>query len=129
MVMPRLRSTGRPLRAEVGAGEVGVDHLLEGLLAHAQQQGVIGQPGVGHEHLDRAVLGLDRGEGSVHVVAGGDIALHGEQAVGRTRAPMRHGHVVTLRREGLGDGPADPPVAAGDQHGPRRAVAGFAHDD
>ena len=50
--MPGARPLGDPVRA----GEVRVDHPRELLLAHPQQQGVVGDPGVGHQHLDRALV-------------------------------------------------------------------------
>ena len=56
----------------------------EVVLAHAQQQPVAGDAGVGHEHLDRpAELVLDGGERGVDLVGDGDVALDAEQAVGR----------------------------------------------
>ena len=56
---------GGPLGDAVGGGEVGVDHRGEVVLAHAQEQPVVGDAGVRHEHLDRAELRLDRGERGV----------------------------------------------------------------
>ena len=44
-----------------GGGEVGVDDGGEVVLAHPQQQAVVGDAGVRHEDLDRPELRLDRG--------------------------------------------------------------------
>ncbi len=45
----------RPLAHDpVDAREVGVDDLVPRLLVHAQQQRVLGDPGVGHQDLDGA---------------------------------------------------------------------------
>src|SRR5262249_57502490 len=40
----------------VGAGQVGVEHRGEVFLAHQGEELVTGDPGVGHQHLDGAVL-------------------------------------------------------------------------
>ena len=53
---------GGPLGDPERAGEVGVDDAGPVVLAHPQQQGVRGDAGVGDQHLDRAVRGLDLGE-------------------------------------------------------------------
>src|SRR4051794_12447811 len=49
-------AAGGPLRDPEGAGEVRVDDALELLVAHPHQQRVVGQPGVGHQHLDRTLV-------------------------------------------------------------------------
>ena len=49
-----------PLGDAEAAGEVGVDHAREVVVVHAQHEHVVGDAGVGHQHLDRAELGLDR---------------------------------------------------------------------
>ena len=55
----------RPLGDAEPAGEVGVEHAGEVVVGHAQHEHVGGDAGVGHEDLDRAELGLDRGEGGL----------------------------------------------------------------
>ena len=77
-----------PLGDAVGGGQVGVEHRREVVLAHAQQQPVLGDAGVGDEHLDGAVGLLDRLECGVDLGRRRDVALDGEQAVGRRRAPL-----------------------------------------
>ena len=106
-----------PLGDPVGAGEVGVDDAGERLLAHPQQQRVVGHAGVGHQHLDRAELGLDRAERGVDLLGRRDVALHAEQALGRAAAAVGHGDPVAVRRERPRDRQADAAIAAGDQDG------------
>ena len=72
--MRPLRARSMPCAARLvtryGRREVGVDHRGEVVLAHPQQQAVVGDAGVRHEHLDRAPeLGLDRGERGVDLGA------------------------------------------------------------
>jgi hypothetical protein len=52
-----------PAHHSIDAGQVGVDDFLPSLLAHAEEQGVPGHAGVGHEDLDRTEGLLDGGEG------------------------------------------------------------------
>ena len=56
----------RALGDPVGAGQVGVEHVGEGILLDQRQQLVLGDPGVGDEHLDRTLVLLDRGERGVN---------------------------------------------------------------
>src|SRR5690242_209053 len=72
-------AAGGPLGDPERAGQVGVQHPGELLLAHPQQQRVVGDSGVGHQHLHRALLRLDLGEGSVDLLQVGDVAPHAEQ--------------------------------------------------
>ena len=62
-------------------GEIGVDHLGPGVLAHAQHQGVPGDPGVGHQDLDRPPGLLDGGEGRLDLVGVGHVAGQRQEAV------------------------------------------------
>jgi hypothetical protein len=55
----------RPPGHPVGAGQVGVEHRGEVILAHQREQLITGDPGVGHHHLGRPLLRLDLGEGLV----------------------------------------------------------------
>ena len=82
---------------------------------HPQDQGVVGDAGVGHQHLDRAVGLLDLREGGVHRGGVGDVAAHVERPVGGTAVAGRDGDLVAHREERLGDGAADAAVAAGDE--------------
>ena len=88
---------------------------------HPQQQRVVGDAGVGHQHLDRAVRLLDLRERRLDLLGVGDVAAHVEGAVGGTAAAGGHGDPVALCDERLGDRPADAAVAAGDQHRPALA--------
>ena len=97
------------------AGEVGVDDRGPVVLAHPQQERVLGDARVGDEHLDGAVGLLDLGEGRLDRVRVGDVAAHVECAVGRAAVAGGDGDLVALGQEGLGDGAADAAVAAGDQ--------------
>src|SRR2546421_716041 len=110
---------GGPLRDPPGTGEVGLDHPGPLLLGHPQQQRVLGDPGVRDQYLDRPQLRLDGAERGVHLSRVGDVALDAEESFRRAGTAVRHGHLVALLRERLGDGQADPPVTPGDEHGSR----------
>ena len=86
------------------------------VVAHAQQERVLGDAGVGDEHLDGAVRLLDLGEGAVDVLGVGDVAAHGEEARRRLTAAVGDRDVVAEAAERLGDRAADAPVAPGHQH-------------
>ena len=66
-------------------------------------------------------LVLDRRERRVDRGGVGDVAGDPEQAGGRPGAPVGDGDPVALPGEGLRDGEADAPVAAGDQNRPGHA--------
>ena len=89
-----------PLGHPERAGQVGVDHVEEGLLAHAQHQRVHGDAGVGHQHLDRAPPLLDRAEGRLDLLRVAHVAAHGQEAV-------RVGAVGRLRWVGRAEGRGD----------------------
>ena len=65
-------------------------------------------PGVADQHLDRALVLLDLGEGAVDGLGVGDVALDAEEAVGGAAAAVGHGDRVTRLGEGAGDGQPDP---------------------
>jgi hypothetical protein len=102
----------------VGGRQVRVDDPGERLLAHPHEQPVVGDPGVGHQDLDRAVRGLGLGEGGVDRVGVGDVAVHREQAVGHPvlAGAVGHRHLVALGGERLGDRQADAAVSSGHEH-------------
>ncbi|GAA2907008.1 hypothetical protein GCM10020220_115280 [Nonomuraea rubra] len=105
-----------PLGDAVGAGEVGVDDVGEGLLLHHRQQGVLGDAGVGDQDLDRAVLGLDLVEGGLDVGGAGDVAAHAEQALGRLPRSVGDRDGVACRGEFTGDREAYAAIAPGDEY-------------
>ncbi len=79
---------------------------------------VLGDAGVGDEHLDRAAeLLLGLGEGGVDGCRVGDVAADAHQAVGRVARAVGDRDVVAGLGEGPGDGQADAAVAAGDEDG------------
>ena len=63
-----------PLRHAVGPRQVGIEDAVEGRLVHTQQKRVVRDPGIRHEHLDRALLALDRAERGVDLFGIGDVA-------------------------------------------------------
>ena len=89
------RALGHP----VGAGEVGVDHLGEVVLAHQREQLVPGDPGVGDQHLDRAVRRLDLRERRVDGGGVGDVA-RAPPAARSTGSPDREVTVTASPRGG-----------------------------
>jgi hypothetical protein len=91
----------RSLGDAEGGREVGVDDRREVGLAHAQQQAVVGDAGVGHEHFHRAELGLDGGEGGIDRGRRCDIALDGEEAGRGRRRVVGDGDSVAERGEAL----------------------------
>ena len=99
----RDRALGEPERA----GEVGVDHRRPVVLGHPHQQPVGGDPGVGDQHLDRAVRRLDLGERRLDGRGVGDVAAHVEAPVRCAAAAGGHRDLVALGDERLGDRPAD----------------------
>src|SRR5699024_9798903 len=105
-----------PLDRAEGAGEVGVQHRLEGVVAHPQQQLVVGDPGVRDQHLDRSVRLLDGLDRRVEAVAVGDVRGDGE---GPLRAALARAagdrHPVPAAEELPGDRAADAAVPSGDQ--------------
>ena len=107
---------GRPLGDAVRAGEVGVDDALERLLAHPQQQRVVGDAGVGDQHLDRPELGLDRAERGVDLLGRRDVALTPNRPSG---APLPRWVTATrspLAANACAIASPMPAVAAGDEH-------------
>ena len=98
--------------------------LREVVVGHAQHEHVGGHPGVGDEHLDRAEGLLDLGEGGVDLGGVGDVAAHGQDAVGlvggRRVGAVGDGDLVAVVGEGAGAGEADAAVAAGDEDDPAR---------
>ena len=66
-------------------GEVGVDDLFESLFGHPDEKRVRGDAGVGHHHLDRTLVLLDRFEGTIDGVVVGDVTLDAEQPLGCAR--------------------------------------------
>ncbi len=75
----------------------------------------MGDAGVGDQHLDRAVLGLDGREGGLDRLGVGDVAPDVERALGGATAAGGHRDLVAVGDERLGDRAADAAVAAGDQ--------------
>ncbi len=117
-------SLRRPLDDPEGAREVGVDDRAEVVVGHPQQQHVTGDAGVGDEHVDRSVeVTLQLGPRPIDVVAGGDVALHAEHAVGRWAGVVRDGDVVAVGEEPLGAGETDAPRATSDEHPVRHPVS------
>ena len=57
------------------------EHRVEVVVGHPQQQRVPGDPGVGDQHLHRALVLLHRGEGRVEGVGVGDVGPYGEHAL------------------------------------------------
>ena len=105
------------LVTRIGAGEVGVDDRGEVVLAHPQQQAVLGDAGVGDEHLDRAELAPRRRRTRRRPIRR-TVTSHctpnrpsggGERVVG-------DGDLVAERRRSAGAGQADATRAAGDEH-------------
>ena len=92
---------GGPLGHPVGPGQVRVDHRAERVLAHPQQQRVVGDPGVGHQHLDRALVLLHLGERGVDAGRVGDVTDHPGQPGRRLAGAVGDGHPVP----GLGQWP------------------------
>nr|AAC46202.1 MAV301 [Mycobacterium avium] len=123
-----LHAPGRALGHPERPGQVGVDDLGEPLLRHPDQECVLGDTGVGHQHLDRPLVLLHLCEGAVDGVVVGDVALDTEQPVGRPGSAVRDGHLVGLGGQPLGDRQTDAPVSSGHQDGAgdecRSAVVG-----
>jgi hypothetical protein len=113
---------GTPGAAE-GAGEVGVEDAVELLVAHPHEQGVLGDAGIGDQHLDRAAEGLlGRREGRVDGGGVGHLAAHAHQALGRLTGAVGDRDPVALGGESAGNGQPDASVATGDED-----VAWFRH--
>ncbi len=87
----------------------------------------MGDAGVGDQHLDWSLLGLDLGEGLVHRGGVPDVAGHGGQAGHGIARPRRHGDLIAAGRQAAGDGQPDAPVPAGDEDGSAHRRA-FFHD-
>ena len=104
------------LRAPEGTRQVGVDDRVEVLVAHAQEQLVTGETGVGDEDLDRALVLLDLGEGGVDSRGVRHVATDAEEPFRWLPGPVRDRDAVAVRRQGARDGQADPPVPPGDEH-------------
>jgi hypothetical protein len=83
----------------------------------AAQQGVPSDAGVRDQHLHRAVRLLDLRERGLDGVRVGHVAAHAERSLRGLAAAVRDRHLVAGRHERLGDRPADPAVATGDQYG------------
>ena len=104
-----------PLGDPEGAGQVGLDDRGPVVLAHPQEQGVGGDPGVGDEHLDRPVRLLDLREAAS--TASGSVTSHRTSStLGWLHRCGRDRDLVALGDERLGDRAADAAVAAGDQY-------------
>ena len=108
----------RPLGHPEHTGEVGVDDLGEVLLAHPHDQHVRGDARVGHQHLDRALVLLDRRERRVDGGAVGHVTLDGKQVlvVRRPGAAVRDGDLVPVGGQPARDGQPDATVSTGHQH-------------
>jgi hypothetical protein len=113
-----------PFHDSEGSGEVRVDDLGELLLAHAQQQGVAGDPGVRDDDLDRPQPRLDLGERRVDGSGVGHLGAHRERPLRPLARAGGHGDPVALREHPLGDGVADAAVAAGHENGAWGAHSG-----
>ena len=74
-----------PAHHPESADEVGVEHAGEGLLVHLEQELVVVDPGVGHEHFDRAQLAFDHAHRLVHRCGVGDVAGHAEEVLDLAR--------------------------------------------
>ncbi len=101
----------------VDTRQVGVEDLVPRLLAHAQQEHVLGDPGVGDEDLDGAEGLLHGRERRLDLLGPPDVARHGKevrrvrdrlpgQLRGR-RGAVRDGHPVAERLEVAGTGQTD----------------------
>ena len=80
---PRIIFGRRPADGVERAGEVGCEHVVPVLVAHAHQQAVAGDAGVVHEQLDRPERALDLGERVVDGVGVGDVGLDRERLAAR----------------------------------------------
>src|SRR5205807_8102248 len=77
---------------------------------------VPGDAGVGHQHLDRALLLLDLLEGLLDLLGVGDVTPDGKETLRRFAGAEGDGDLVTCVGEGSGDGEADAPIASGDEY-------------
>src|SRR6266702_1049181 len=106
----------------VGAGQVGVEHRGEVVLAHQREQLVAGDPGVGHQHLHRAVGRLCLRERLVHRRRVAHVTLHHRQPPTRLPGPLHlagtggDGDRVPFSGQASRDGQADAAVSAGHQN-------------
>ena len=121
-----------PLGHPERAGQVGVDHVEERLVAHPQHQRIHGDAGVGHEDLDRAPPLLDRGEGRVDLLRVAHVAANGQEAVrvgadgrlGWVRRAVGRGDPVAVGQEPLDAGRADAAGPAGDEDDGHQRLSG-----
>ena len=73
-------------------------------------------PAFATKHLHRSVGSFDLCKGGVNGSLIGHVGLDAEDSFRQRRlAAVRHGHLVAVGQEGLGDGQSDASVAAGDQ--------------
>jgi hypothetical protein len=93
-------------------GEVRVDDLHELLLGHPHEERVRGQAGVGHQHLDRALVLLNLFESAIDGVVVGDVTLDAEESLRGPGAAVRDGDLVAVGGQPLGDRRTDSPVPA-----------------
>src|SRR5690606_6512677 len=105
-----------PLGDAVGAREVGVDDVGEGLLLHHRQEGVLGDAGVGDQDLDRALLRLDLVEGGLDVGHAGHVAPDAEEPLRRLSRAVGDGDGVAGGGEFTGDREAYAAIASGDEY-------------
>ena len=85
----------------------------------------MGDPRVGHQHLDRPLLRLDLGERLVHRGGVPHVAGHRGQSGDGVPGPGGHGDLVAARREPAGDGQPDAPVPPGHEDGSAHRRAFF----
>ena len=105
--MPRDGALGHP----VGAGQVGVEDGGEVSSFIIAQQRVLGDAGVGDQHLDRALLGLDLPKAASTSAMLVTSQLDAEQPLGRLAGAVGDGDLVAGRGERAGDREADAAVA------------------
>src|SRR5690606_24439240 len=77
-----------PTHAPERPGEVDVEDVGEVLVRHPHEQRVLGDTGVGDQHLHRAQLGLDRGERRVDRGAVAHVGDGTEDALGQVAAAV-----------------------------------------
>ena len=118
----------RPLCSAEDRRQVCLDDASPALLGHAQEQGVIGDPGATHEHLYRSETLLDLGERGLDLAGAVTSQLTAKsscepggpsQVLGRLGPPGDR-HPVAAGLEPARAGQADAARATGDEDDPRR---------